>query len=64
MEKGEGAKKAVRPNAQTFLWSVDYVPAEQNLETIGYFAARYTRKKVPDESQLSRFVSLSDNRRI
>jgi hypothetical protein len=64
MEKGEGAKKAVRPNAQTFLWSVDYVPAEQNLETIGYFAARYTRKKVLDESQLSRLVSLSDNRRI
>ncbi len=64
MEKGEVGKKAVKPNAHAFLWSVDYVPAEQNLETIGYFAARYTRKKVTEESQLSRIVSLSDNRRI
>ena len=64
MEKGEVGKKTVKPNTQAFLWSVDYVPAEQNLETIGYFAARYTRKKITDESQLSRMVSLSDNRRI
>jgi len=64
MEKGEVSKKAVKISAQKFLWSVDYVPAEQNLETIGYFAARYTRRKTSDESQLSRVVSLSDNRRI
>ena len=53
MEKGEVGKKTVKPNAQAFLWPVDYVPAEQNLETIGYFAARYTRKKVTHESPLS-----------
>src|SRR5262245_18320664 len=64
MEKGEVSKKAVKLSAQKFLWSVNYVPAEQNLETIGYFAARYTRRKTSDESQLSRVVSLSDNRRI
>lgn len=39
----------------------DYVAAEQNLETIGFFSARYSRLRSEESSKV---VELSDNRRI
>src|SRR5262245_19617842 len=64
MEKLSDVKKTVKTNQLTLMaWSVDYVPAEQNLETIGYFSARYARKAL-DEKQKSKVVVLSDSRRI
>src|SRR5215510_5493190 len=41
----------------------DYVPAEQNLETIGYFSARYKRR-YPSDKQRSKVVALSGGRRM
>ncbi len=45
------------------LWNTDYVAAEQNLESLGYFSARYYRPPL-DNTQLSKVVALSDNRRV
>ena len=64
MEKTLEVKKSPRENQITLMsWSVDYVPAEQNLETIGYFSARYARRAL-DEKQKSKVIVLSDSRRI
>ena len=64
MDKALEIKKAPRGNQVTLMsWSVDYVPAEQNLETIGYFSARYARRAL-DEKQKSKVIVLSDSRRI
>jgi hypothetical protein len=64
MERREDGRKLARANQQTFMsWPVDYVPAEQNLETIGYFSARYSRRAL-DNRQTSKLVMLSDNRRV
>ena len=64
MDKAVEVRK-VQKNSQITLmsWSVDYVPAEQNLETIGYFSARYARRAL-DEKQKSKVIVLSDSRRI
>jgi hypothetical protein len=42
---------------------VEYVPAEQNLETIGYFSARYKRR-YPTDKLSSKVISLSGGRRM
>ncbi len=64
MEKLSDIKKLGKGNQLTLMdWSVDYVAAEQNLETIGYFSARYARRAL-DEKQKSKVVVLSDSRRI
>jgi len=64
MDKALEIKRAPRGNQVTLMsWSVDYVPAEQNLETIGYFSARYARRAL-DEKQKSKVIVLSDSRRI
>jgi hypothetical protein len=64
MEKQGEVRKTARANQLTFMsWSVDYVPAEQNLETIGYFSARYSRRALNDK-QTSKVVELSDRRRV
>ncbi|MBM4256943.1 MAG: hypothetical protein FJ147_13730 [Deltaproteobacteria bacterium] len=64
MEKGLEVRRGAKGNQATVMsWTVDYVPAEQNLETIGYFSARYARKAL-DEKQKSKVIVLSDNRRI
>src|ERR1700755_1858928 len=44
-------------------WNVDYISAEQNIESIGYFSATYSRKSITD-SRASKMVTLSDNRTI
>jgi len=41
----------------------EYVPAEQNLETLGYFSARHKRR-YPVDRQTSKVVTISSNRRI
>jgi hypothetical protein len=41
----------------------DYVPAEQNLETLGYFSARHKRR-YPVDRQTSKVVTISSSRRI
>ena len=41
----------------------DYVAAELNLESIGYFSAGYKRK-YPTETQRSKIVTLNRERRI
>ena len=41
----------------------DYVPAEQNLETIGYFSAHFKRR-YPRDKQTSKIVTLPGSRRI
>lgn len=43
--------------------SAEYVPAEQNLETLGYFSARHKRR-YPVDRQTSKVVTISSNRRI
>src|SRR6185369_17929550 len=43
--------------------SPDYVPAEQNLEIVGYFSASYKRK-YPTPAQRSHIIVLSPDRRI
>jgi hypothetical protein len=64
MEKALEVKRGAKGNQTTVMsWSVEYVPAEQNLETIGYFSARYARKAL-DEKQKSKVIVLSDSRRI
>ena len=64
MERREDGRKVARATQQTFIsWPVDYVPAEQNLETIGYFSARYSRRAL-DNKQTSKLVVLSDSRRV
>src|SRR6266436_5271276 len=45
------------------LLPAEYVPAEQNLETIGYFSAGYKRK-YPTDKQRSKVVALSGGRRM
>jgi hypothetical protein len=64
MEKALEVRKGAKGSQATLMsWSVEYVPAEQNLETIGYFSARYARKAL-DEKQKSKIIILSDSRRI
>jgi hypothetical protein len=45
------------------LLPAEYVPAEQNLETIGYFSAGYKRK-YPTEQQRSKLLLLSPDRKV
>lgn len=61
MNKAIEMKKPGRtaPMLRPFLG--DYVAAEQNLETIGFFSARYSRLRSEESSKV---VELSDNRRI
>lgn len=63
MDRREEAKRGDRLQRQPFLWDADYVPAEQNLEALGYFSARYSRPRI-EESQLSKLITLSDSRRV
>ena len=44
-------------------WNVDYISAEQNIESIGYFSATYSRRSITD-SRASKVVMLSDNRTV
>src|SRR5215475_6383381 len=64
MNKREESKKSLDLFPESFLWSVDYVSAEQNLETIGYFSARYDRKRAGNDNVLSRTIAVSEGRRI
>jgi hypothetical protein len=63
MDKREETRKAEKLQRQPQLWDTDYIPAEQNLETMGYFSARYYRPPI-QESQLSKVITLSENRRL
>src|SRR5215510_9445584 len=64
MQNRESSKRAGKATLLPLVWETDYVAAEQNLETIGYFSARYTRPSLRDEKELSKVVSLSDGLRI
>ena len=63
MGRREIAKRVGRIQ-QPLLWETEYVAAEQNLETIGFFSARYTRPSLREEKNLSKIVALSDGRHI
>ena len=63
MGRREIAKRVGRIQ-QPLLWESEYVAAEQNLETIGFFSARYTRPSLREEKNLSKIVALSDGRNI
>src|SRR4030095_273128 len=63
MRKPESNRRAGRMQ-QPLVWETDYVAAEQNLETIGFFSARYTRPSIRNEKDLSKIVNLSDGRRM
>ena len=63
MEKRREIKKKDALLSQPALWNTDYVAAEQNLEALGYFSARYCRPPM-DGTQLSKLITISDNRRI
>ena len=59
-----GAEVVKRNSSEHYtIFPVDYVPAEQNLETIGYFSAHYKRR-YPRDKQSSKVVVLSGSRRI
>jgi len=62
MRKLESSRRVGRTQ-QPLVWETDYVAAEQNLKTIGFFSARYTRPSIRDEKDLSKIVNLSDGRR-
>ena len=64
MSKREESKKSLELFSESFLWSVEYVSAEQNLETIGYFSARYDRKRGESNKALSRTITVSEGRRV
>jgi hypothetical protein len=63
MEKRREVKRKNIVLNQPVLWNTDYVAAEQNLEALGYFSARYYRPPM-DGTQLSKLITISDNRRI
>src|SRR5215813_15045676 len=63
MRKLESSRRVGRTQ-QPLVWETDYVAAEQNLETIGFFSARYTRPSIRNEKDLSKIVNLSDGRRM
>lgn len=44
-------------------WNAEYISAEQNIESIGYFSATYSRRSISD-SRVSKVVILSDSRKI
>ena len=48
---------------ETEIVPADYVSAELNLESIGYFSAGYTRK-YPDQEKKSKVVVLNNDRRV
>jgi len=58
-----GAKGRERNGANSGLLPAEYVPAEQNLETIGYFSAGYKRK-YPTEQQRSKLLLLGSDRKV
>jgi hypothetical protein len=64
MEKRLARKRVEKTQQPPLIWETDYVAAEQNLETIGYFSARYTRPPLRGEKDLSKLVVLSDGRSI
>ncbi len=59
MRKLESSRRVGRTQ-QPLVWETDYVAAEQNLETIGFFSARYTRPSIRNEKDLSKIVNLSE----
>ncbi len=63
MEKRRETRRKATNLQQPALWNTDYVAAEQNLEALGYFSARYYRPPI-SEKQLSKVISISDNRRV
>src|SRR5215510_9561400 len=63
MERQQDIRKRDRTSGQPTLWNTDYVAAEQNLETLGYFSARYYRPPM-DGTQLSKVITVSEGRRI
>jgi hypothetical protein len=63
MERQQDVRKRDRTSGQPTLWNTDYVAAEQNLETLGYFSARYYRPPM-DGTQLSKVITVSEGRRI
>ena len=58
----EGKARTSNGREATLL-PVEYVPAEQNLETIGYFSAGYKRK-YPTEQQRSKLLLLNGDRKV
>jgi len=65
MEKNDRKAKKGEEREATAVppFHADYVPAEQNLETIGYFAAGYKRK-YPTAEQQSNVIVLNQERRV
>jgi hypothetical protein len=62
-ERRNEAKRDGRSGHTLALWNVDYISAEQNIESIGYFSATYSRRSITD-SRASKVVTLSDARTI
>jgi len=62
MEKTDGRTEKGKDGAVIPL-PAEYIPAEQNLETIGYFSAGYKRK-YPTAKQKSKVIILNHDRRI
>jgi hypothetical protein len=60
--RGEGRQDG-RAGHTVTLWNADYISAEQNLESIGYFSATYTRRSIAD-TRASKVVELSRDRTI
>lgn len=62
MEEMDGRLERGKEGTVVFL-PAEYIPAEQNLETIGYFSAGYKRK-YPTDKQRSKVVTLNHDRRV
>jgi hypothetical protein len=60
--RNEGRQEG-RTSYTVTLWNADYISAEQNLESIGYFSATYSRRSVTD-TRASKVVELSRDRTI
>src|SRR5262245_55057511 len=62
-ERRHAIKREGKPGTTLLQWNVEYIAAEQNIESIGYFSATYSRRSITD-SRASKILTLSDNRTI
>src|SRR5215510_5055674 len=61
--EGEGAMRKLDMKRAMEIIPTEYVAAELNLESIGYFSAGYSRK-FPDQEKKSKVVVLNNDRRV
>jgi hypothetical protein len=62
-ERRHAIKRERKPGNTLSQWNVEYIAAEQNIESIGYFSATYSRRSITD-TRASKVITFADNRKI